>query len=72
MFISALQDGETCVFCLSNEDKEEEYGKFIKKCGLQVHYFCMVSVHAFILFKVFKHIKGSDTPKPRKKKKKKI
>ncbi|XP_076099447.1 uncharacterized protein LOC143068936 isoform X2 [Mytilus galloprovincialis] len=38
----SLQDGETCVFCLSNEDKEEEYGKFIKKCGLQVHYFCML------------------------------
>jgi len=39
----AVPDGETCTFCLRNEDKEEEYGKFIKKCGLQVHYFCMVS-----------------------------
>ncbi|XP_046373044.1 uncharacterized protein LOC124146677 [Haliotis rufescens] len=32
----------TCVFCRSTEDCEEDYGKVIKKCGFTVHYFCML------------------------------
>ncbi|XP_046557955.1 uncharacterized protein LOC124267121 [Haliotis rubra] len=32
----------TCVFCRSSEDCEEDYGKVIKKCGFTVHYFCML------------------------------
>ncbi|ESO85653.1 hypothetical protein LOTGIDRAFT_107623, partial [Lottia gigantea] len=31
-----------CCFCLSYKDKEEEYGKLIKKNGFIVHYFCLL------------------------------
>ncbi|XP_050404720.1 uncharacterized protein LOC126820657 isoform X2 [Patella vulgata] len=32
----------TCCFCLSNKDKEEEFGKLIRKNGFTVHYFCLL------------------------------
>ncbi|XP_061173871.1 uncharacterized protein LOC133182982 [Saccostrea echinata] len=31
-----------CLFCLKSEDNEEKFGKYIKKFGLTLHYFCML------------------------------
>lgn len=32
----------SCVFCYSEEENEELYGKMLKKSGIIIHYFCMV------------------------------
>ncbi|XP_041353287.1 uncharacterized protein LOC121371457 isoform X2 [Gigantopelta aegis] len=33
---------KACVFCLSEEDNEDDYGKLIMKCEITVHYFCLL------------------------------
>ncbi|XP_033734617.1 uncharacterized protein DDB_G0284459-like [Pecten maximus] len=40
--VSVVVDPNVCAFCNVAEDNEEVFGKMIKKCGLTVHYFCML------------------------------
>ncbi|KAL8600048.1 hypothetical protein ACOMHN_039281 [Nucella lapillus] len=38
----AKRSADACLFCNSEEDEEEAYGKLLKKQDLSVHYFCML------------------------------
>ncbi|XP_076464339.1 uncharacterized protein LOC143296346 [Babylonia areolata] len=33
---------DACLFCNSDENNEEAYGKLLKKSGITIHYFCML------------------------------
>lgn len=33
---------ESCIFCEAPDDDEEIYGRKVRKCGITVHYFCML------------------------------
>lgn len=33
---------DSCLFCEVSDDDEEIFGRMVRKCGITVHYFCML------------------------------